>query len=75
MENNSNIVFLEKSNNEWTEKLSDLPHKWFTELLKKSDSLVNQFKNNFFKIENQVLYNCREREKALQINSKNSIDL
>lgn len=74
LENNSTIVFLEKSNDEWIEKLSSLPQDWFM-ISKESDFLLDLPNYNLFKIENRVLYYCREREKTLQIKSKNSLDL
>lgn len=69
MENNSNIVFLEKKDDEWIEKLSGIPQEWFIILSNKPDFLLDLPNYNYFKIENRVLYYCREREKSLQIKS------
>lgn len=74
MVNNSNIVFLEKNNDKWIEKLSDIPQKWFLIISKKPCFLVGQKNLNSFKTENQILYYCREKEKSLQIKSKNSFE-
>lgn len=67
MGNNSNIVFLEKNNNKWIEKLSDIPHKWFLMVSKKPCFLIEKKNLNSFKTENRILYYCREKEKSLQI--------
>ncbi|XP_025414080.1 uncharacterized protein LOC112686136 isoform X2 [Sipha flava] len=69
MGSNSNIVFLEKKNNEWIENLSDLPQKWFMIVSKKPDFLINKTNINILKMENQIFYYCREKEKELQIKS------
>jgi len=71
MTNYSNIVFLEKQNNKWIEKSSDIPQKWFLILVKKSCFLLDQQNHKLLKIENRVLNYCREKEKSLQIKSKN----
>lgn len=75
MGNNSNIVFLEKNNNKWIEKLSDIPHKWFLMVSKKPCFLIDKKNLNTFKTENRILYYCREKEKSLQIKSKISMQL
>lgn len=71
MGSNSNIVFLKKKNNEWIEQLSDIPQKWFMIVSKKPDFLINKTNFNILKMENQIFYYCREKEKELQIKSKN----
>jgi len=69
MGNNSNIVFLEKNNNKWIEKLSDIPQKWFLIVSKKPCFLIDKKNLGIFKTENRILYYCREKEKSLQIKS------
>lgn len=71
MENNSNIVFLEKDNDGWLEKFSDIPQNWFLIASKKPYLLLDQHDRKSFKIGNQVFYYCREKEKLLQIKSMN----
>lgn len=75
MGNNSNIVFLEKINNKWIEKLSDIPQKWFLIISKKPCFLIDKKNLCFFKTDNRILYYCREKEKSLQIKSKNSLKI
>uniref|UniRef100_A0A2S2NXQ7 Transcription factor IIIC 90kDa subunit N-terminal domain-containing protein n=1 Tax=Schizaphis graminum TaxID=13262 RepID=A0A2S2NXQ7_SCHGA len=67
MGNNSNIVFLEKNNNKWIEKLSDIPQKWFFIVSKKPCFLIDKKNLSVFKTENRILSYCREKEKSLQI--------
>lgn len=69
---NSNIVFLEKNDEKWIEKLSDIPQKWFMNLSKKPCFLKDQNNLNNLKIECRILDYCREKEKSLQIKSENS---
>jgi len=71
MVNNSNIVFLGKNNNKWIEKLSDIPQKWFLKTIKKPNFLIDQKNFVLHKIENRIINYCREKEKELQIKSKN----
>lgn len=75
MGNSSNIVFLEKNNNKWIEKLSDLPQKWFLIVSKKPCFTIDKKNLSIFKTENRILYYCREKEKSLQIKSKTSLQL
>lgn len=71
MTKNSTIVFLEKQNNKWIEKLSDIPQKWFLILSKKSRFSLDQQNHELLNIDNGVLRYCRDREKSLHIKSKN----
>lgn len=64
-------MFLEKQNDKWLEKLSDIPQKWFLILAKKSQFLLDQQNHKLLKAENRILNYCREKEKSLQIKSKN----
>lgn len=75
MGNNSNIVFLEKNNNKWIEKLSDIPQQWFLIVSKKPCYIIDKKNLSVFKTENRILYYCREKEKLLQIKSKTSLEL
>lgn len=70
MGNNSNIVFLEKKNNKWVQKNSDIPQNWFLKVSKKSCFSINQKSLNFHKIENRIIHYCREKEISIQIKSK-----
>lgn len=70
MGNNSNIVFLEKKNNKWIEKKSDIPQKWFLIVSKKSRFSIDQKSLNLHKIENRIIQYCREKEISIQIKSK-----
>lgn len=72
MENNSNIVFLNKDHNGWLEKFSDIPQNWFLIASKKPCLLLDQLNSKSFKIGNQVFCHYREKEKMLQIKSKNT---
>lgn len=74
MENNSNIVFLDKDHNGWLEKFSDIPQNWFLIVSKKPSLLLGKQDNKSYKIGNQVFCHYREREKLLQIKSKNHLD-
>lgn len=75
MGNNSNIVFLERNNNKWIEKLSDIPQKWFLIVSQKPCFIIDKKNLNLFKTENRILHYCREKEKSLQIKSKISLQL
>lgn len=75
MGSNSNIVILEKNNNEWVEKLSDIPQKWFMIVSKKPDFFLNKTNFNILKKQNCIIYYCREKEKELQIKSKDLLQL
>lgn len=70
---NSNIVFLEKNDEKWIEKLSDIPQKWFMEISKKQCFLKDEKNLNNLKIECRILDYCREKEKSLLIKSENLI--
>lgn len=65
----SNIIFLEKNNNKWIEKRSDLPHKWFLIVSKKQ--CLSEDKNNLdiLDTENKTLFCCRQKEHYLRIKS------
>ncbi|XP_050432279.1 uncharacterized protein LOC126840518 isoform X1 [Adelges cooleyi] len=63
--NSGSIVFLDKQNGKWIEKLSEIPQKWFLHLSKDADGVCN-LKKNYTK-DNRILMYCREREKNLHI--------
>ncbi|XP_050542115.1 uncharacterized protein LOC126905956 isoform X2 [Daktulosphaira vitifoliae] len=66
MTNNSNIVFLEKCNGKWLEKLSDIPQKWFLLKIKDLDNKLN-LENMNPRNENTILIYSRDREKEILI--------
>lgn len=75
MGNYSNIIFLERNNDKWVEKLSDIPKKWGLIISKTPCYSLDKKKLNSLKIENRILCYCREKEKSLQIKSKNLFKL
>lgn len=72
MTNSGSIVFLDKQNGKWIEKLSEIPQKWFLHLSKDADGVCN-LKKNYTK-DNRILMYCREREKNLHIKSNSLIN-
>lgn len=72
MGSHSNIVFLEKDNKKWIEKLSDIPHKWFLVVMKNYSFVVDQKDLKLLRVDNIILSSIREREKTLHIKSKNN---
>ena len=66
---------LEKNNNKWIEKLSDLSQNWFLIVSKKPCFIIDKKNLNFFKTENRILYYCRDKEKSVQIKSKISLQI
>lgn len=67
MGNYSNFVVLEKNDDKWIEKYSDIPQKWFLIVSKKKSSSVENF--DILKTENRTFFYCRQKEKQLQIKS------
>lgn len=73
MGNHSNIIYLKRENGKFNQRMSDIPQNWFS--IVSRDPRFNLNNPNSFEYENRILNYCREKERLVQIKSKNPFEL